>query len=529
MRALRDRLVARRRDERGATFVLTAICMVLLLWGGAMGVDLGFTVDAGRQAQALADTAALDLARYITIADSQSSLAASNAYLSAKLANVNTDNNTSDTLTFAPGHWQLTSGTWQFTSENGPSGDCWNFTPRLTPACNAVMVTATQKAPQLFAGGSSSVSRSAVAQLTPEGGFSIGSFLANMNTQQSAVLNALLGTVGGSANVTAVGYEGMANTYVTLNQLVQASGTVLTPSDVMTTSLPASEWLTIVSNAVANQATALNCGASPTPSPCVASTALSSVGLGSTSVNLCQLIALNGSGCPNGTPPSTAALSTSLSVLQLLTIEAEVANGTNAVDLTSALGITGVTSASLSLQVLQIPQVAFGPVGTSASTAQVAATLQFNLLGVGQLSIPLSAAQATTTLSSVSCSSSNAFQAAATSPTNTTAVTGSVSLAGAQIATLTLAGVSNKSETFTAANVPPTASTFSANTNPKQVGSTTLAPTYTGLASSSPAYTFLTTVLTGVMTPVLQAAGVSVAGADVAFLGANCGAVSIVQ
>ena len=59
----------RGRDERGATFVLTAICMTLLLWGGAMGVDIGFTVTSSRQAQALADTAALDMARYINLAD----------------------------------------------------------------------------------------------------------------------------------------------------------------------------------------------------------------------------------------------------------------------------------------------------------------------------------------------------------------------------------------------------------------------------------------------------------------------------
>jgi uncharacterized membrane protein len=502
--------------------------MVLLLWGGAMGVDLGFTVDAGRQAQALADTASLDLARYITIADSQSTLALSNSYLSGKLANVNTDNGTNTTLTFAPGHWQLQSGTWQFTSENGPSGDCWNFTPRLTPACNAVMVTATQSAPQLFAGGNSSVSRSSVAELTPEAAFSIGSYLASMNTQQSGVLNALLGTSGGSASVTAAGYGGLANTYVSLNQLVQAYPSVLTTSNVMTTNLPASEWLTIISDAVANQATVLNCGASPTPSPCVASSALTSVQLGSTSVQLCQLFSVNGSSCSSGAL-STAALSTSIDVLQLLSTEAEVANGTNAIDVTSALGITGVTSASLSLQLIQIPQVAFGPTGSTVSTAQVAATLQFNVLGVGVISIPLTAAQASTTLSSVTCSSSNAFQAAATSPTSTATATGTVSLNGSQISTLTLSGVSNKSETFTSANVPPTASSFSSNKNPEKVGSTSLTPTFTGLSSSSPAYSFLTTLLSPVMTPVLQAAGVSVAGAEVALLGANCGAVSIVQ
>ncbi len=57
------------RDERGATLVLVAISMTLLLWGGAFGIDLGLTVVDGRQVQAIADTAALDMARYVNVAD----------------------------------------------------------------------------------------------------------------------------------------------------------------------------------------------------------------------------------------------------------------------------------------------------------------------------------------------------------------------------------------------------------------------------------------------------------------------------
>ena len=56
----------RRRDERGATLIFTAISLIALLGAGAMGVDVGFTVFGSRQAQAMADTAALDLARTST-------------------------------------------------------------------------------------------------------------------------------------------------------------------------------------------------------------------------------------------------------------------------------------------------------------------------------------------------------------------------------------------------------------------------------------------------------------------------------
>ena len=88
-------------------------------------------------------------------------------------------------------------------------------------------------------------------------------------------------------------------------------------------------------------------------------------------------MSINGSTCSSGNL-SNDALSTSLNALQTFTTEAEVANGTNALDLGTSLGITGVTDATLTLTIGQIPQVAFGPVGTTASTAQLTADLQLN-------------------------------------------------------------------------------------------------------------------------------------------------------
>ena len=145
-------------------------------------------------------------------------------------------------------------------------------------------------------------------------------------------------------------------------------------------------------SAVANQVAQLNCGSSPTPNPCNASTALSALDFsGSTSAQLCQLVSVNGSSCANGSL-STPALSASLDALQVLTTEAELANGTSALNVTSALNITGVTSAQLYLTLIQPPQVAFGPVGTTAQTAQLQADLKLSVLGAGLLDIPLTAA-----------------------------------------------------------------------------------------------------------------------------------------
>ena len=333
----------RDRDERGATFILVAISMVLLLWGGAFGVDLGLTVVGGRQVQAIADTSALDMARYVGIADwaPYSNFSLSNAYLNTKLPYADADNSAGATLTQVPGVWQ--SGT--FTPNGGTVGGhpvkCYYYTPALGAPCNAIKVTAAQSVPQIFVGGHSSVTRTSIAAVTPEAGFSIGSFLASFDSQQSTVLNGILGKLGTSVNITAVGYAGLANTYVTVKQLITASGGLLTPSNVLTASLTGSQWLAIWSNAVANQVALVNCGSSPTPEPCNASTALSTLDFSSSNaVSMCQLVSINGSTCGGGNL-STAALSASLDVMQMLTTEAELANGTNALDFGASLGIPG--------------------------------------------------------------------------------------------------------------------------------------------------------------------------------------------
>jgi uncharacterized membrane protein len=533
----------RRRDERGATLVLTGICMVLLLWCGAMGVDVGFSVYGSRQAQAMADTAALDLARYINIADNQVSNPAAQTYLDGKLTNVTTDNASNAGLTVKLGLWQSGS----FTAES----KCTPSTPALTYICNAVDVTAAQAVPQIFFGGfrvlnghagsTATTDRSTIAAVTPESSFSIGTYLANLTDpgQQLPVLDALLGALGTPANLTAVGYQGLADTNVTISQLVTASGGLLTSSDVLTTSLSAAQWLTIWDDAVANQSAQLNCGASPVPSPCNAGQALSGLDFGGSSAELCQLVSINmgsiASGCTNTTTTttvlSTAALSASLNVLQILSTEAELANGTSALNVTTALGITGVTTAQLYLTLVQPPQVAYGVVGTTASTAQVQANLQLTLPLLGVLSIPLSAASGTATLKTLKCQNNAMSTTTITGATNTTS--GAITLAGTNIATMSISGYSGSSTTFAGGSsgvVPPTASTAAAGTNPYQVSSTTPTPTVTGLSgSTNPIISTALTTVIGFLDPVLQATGVSVAGASLADLGTSCDAVSLVQ
>jgi uncharacterized membrane protein len=539
-----------RSDERGATFVVTAIAMVALLGAGAMGVDLGFQVDSNQQAQAIADIGALDMARYINIADGYKTSSPSiTTYLNGKLANVSTDNGLNSggaTLSYAVGTWSSAGG-WK-----AATGPCFAQLHTNNVPCTAVKVTATQSVPHIFVGGSSSVTRSAVGYLNPTTAFSIGTYLANLNSQQGPVLNAIMSQISGSANLTLAGYEGLADTYVTVKQLIAAgaaAGVVLSPTNVMTTSLTSAQWLSIFKAAAYNQELSLNCASSPEPSPCVAYTNLQSLsGSGSASAELCQLVSINGSTCSSGTL-SQGGLGASVDVLQTLLTEGELANGTSGIDLGTSLGLSGVTDAKLVLNVIQPPQVAWGSAGASATSAQVQSTLRLFVIGVGEIDVTLGAAEGTAKLlatpAPITCAQTNDALQQVIINASTTAATGNVTLidptlgVNQAVASTSVSGVANTAITFTAP-IPPPTSEFGAgsNANPYQIGTTSPGVTIStlgGLSSpitsllSVPPVSLLISQVQSALSGILQAAGVTAAGADVADLSIDCDSVSLVQ
>ena len=320
----------------------------------------------------------------------------------------------------------------------------------------------------------------------------------------------------------------------------------------MTAQLTAAQWLSIYLQAIGNVD-----GTGST----IYSTlrALSFSNSASTKVPLCQMVNVNTSGglvtCTNSSI-SQQGLNAGVNILQLLTTEAELANGTNGINLTSDLNLTdgllNIGNVMLSTQVISPAQVAYGPVGTSASDAQVQATLSMSLtvpiLGtpLGTLSIPLSAATGTATLNTISCNDASLYSMALSASTGvaSTGTTGNgitLTLLGiaTTVASLTITGVSNKGVTFTGpanpsgADIPPTAATQSAGTNPETV-SGSLSPTITfgddsGINSAVAALLSTGSVLADVLQPLLGSLGISVGGAQVAGLSANCGSVSLVQ
>lgn len=586
-----------RRDERGAVLVLVGVSMIALLAAGAMGVDVGFSVVGSRTAQAMADTAALDLAKDINIADQYSTDQGLQTYLNTELGDVLTDNGSDADMSVIAGLYF--NGKW-----SEPVLGCRLTSPPSAHPCNAILVAAAQTVPQPFWGGfntltgsngsSSGVGTScgvspnpagvctppsplptcltggcsaptpnngsngcpapfnSCVVWSPETSFSIGSFLASasFNTQQMAVLGDILGTGGG--NITVVGYQGLATTYISLSQLITASGGLLSPSDVLTTALTPAQWLSIVSDAVGNQVASLSCGQSPTPEQCNAETAIGDLSWsGGTGIKLCSLFWFSdSSGTYNCNLSSDTidygALSASVDVLQMLTTAAELTNGSSAINVTSALSLPGVSTADLTLDVVQPAQVAYGPTGTTATTAQVSGdlTLTLSLLGlVGeQLNIPVSAAEGTATLRTLECVTVNNPYLADINASTTTA-TAAVTLAGASVATLTITGASTSTLSYGASVVPPTSTTANANpaTNPVQLGTANPSLNATDFSNETGLFASVSSILDGtllsVLGPVLTAAGVTLAGADVADLGyttstgtqefANCNAVEV--
>ena len=143
----------------------------------------------------------------------------------------------------------------------------------------------------------------------------------------------------------------------------------------MTASESGSTWQSIWNAAVANQVAQLNCSATPTPLPCSASTALS----GTNAMDLTSVHA--GPALPTRIDQRLDVLerrSPELPPLRPASMPSRHSRrkprwptGRTPLDLGTSLGITGVTDAKLTLTMGQIPQVAFGPVGTTASTAQL--------------------------------------------------------------------------------------------------------------------------------------------------------------
>ncbi|NWL77522.1 hypothetical protein DM872_11730 [Pseudomonas taiwanensis] len=271
------------------------------------------------------------------------------------------------------------------------------FTPSATRA-EAVRVLANQEVPaSLVLGGlwgeRVNLQAVAVAQRPALAAFSLGSGLASLDPQQSAVLDALLGKMlGTTLNLDAASYDGLANTRLNLLELNRylppAAQVDLSAGDVdrlLDTTLTLDQVLDATVGA-ANSRETLSVGVRN------GLNSLTNVTLGATHVKLADILDVI---TPAG--GGEQALRTDLSALDLVTALAFLANKAHAVDVALGVSMGSLLNAKVALYVVEPPKIAIGPPGkdangqwrTQATTAQVKLQVSSDVNVSGLLTIRL--------------------------------------------------------------------------------------------------------------------------------------------
>jgi len=300
--------VCRTRDERGAIIVMSTVGIVLAVICSALAIDLGGVAQEARQNQKVADLAALDAAR---------GLPATNAALTAAAISSATRN----------GFTQTATNTVTAVEGTKSGGTCTAAAGAGT-VCVTVASTYNEKMP--FVRRTNAVTRTALAgNKNSEGEFSVGSTLASLDTQKSA-LDSIVGTDLGlpSGSMSAVSYSGLAGGTVTLSALQAQLGSlgysVGTPTSLMNANVKVKDLLTATAGALTAQG-------SSTAAAAVNNIPIASISSALT-VQLGKLVKLS-------SPSNTSALSSTVNAFQLLAGSAELQNGS------SFVNVPGVTDA----------------------------------------------------------------------------------------------------------------------------------------------------------------------------------------
>lgn len=265
-----------------------------------------------------------------------------------------------------------------------------------SPQIDAVRVNLTRPSPSVFGSGFFPgaapviLKASATAQQQPLGAFSIGSTLLSLNTSQS-ILNPLLGgMLGTSVNLSVISYNGLAQTQISLaNLMIAANVTDL------------NSLLAISTNAAGLQAILVSATNQVNPA---AASLISGLTLGNTqagtSVSLASLLGNIGGGLNPLVTDAAAQLpfTNALDLLAALGYAAAAKNGMT-ITLPVSVQVPGLLNIYLFLQILQPMQPSgFGPIGTSQNTAQIILKLRANVDPSGVLGLLSALAKATINL-----------------------------------------------------------------------------------------------------------------------------------
>ncbi len=348
----------RNSDERGSILVLSVVGVILAVISTALAVDLGRLAQDKRTDQKVADLAALDASRDLTLACARAKASVMrNGFAATTL-------NCSDPASDPAGDVIL----------GNLAGGV--FTPSATGSAVKVKVHSAFKTVFPFVVGPDGLDVKAVAAKCSSAGFGIGSSLVTLDASRSTLLNALIGPmIGGSSLSLLLGsWQGLASGSLTLQalqtQLASMGFSVGSVSSLLSTQLTLAEFFQATANALTLRGDIADATVFNTLRVAATSTVKMSLGQFLT-------VAQGADG---------VALGTGFSLLQLLTAAAEASavNGNSFIDVSNvAIAVPGVASTALRLKVIDGPKFYIGsdcsPPTISTGQVQLTITPTLNL------------------------------------------------------------------------------------------------------------------------------------------------------
>lgn len=356
---------ANRQYQSGAIGLAGILILLTALLFTALAVDSGRLWMQQRHLQSIADIAAINASRQLGC---NSNLP--NVIQMAQQAAVN--NGFEGQLSTNPnqvllGKVNTVQGIRQFTADG---------------SSEAVYIKITKEVPSsLIAGGliggTVTLHAEAVSVSDPPlAAFGIGSFAASLNSQQSVLLNGLLGgMLGAPLNLDVLSYRGIANTTINLRDMLAVSGQVGTLEDLLNSNMQVADLLELFTNA-AGQSGAVDVQA------LAAMQAIAAIATKNATLKLGDVLAVT-------TPDTNAAATVGLNALSLITTTAMIANGTNAVNMPLGINLPSISTINAQITVIEPPQFTVGPAAGSGNLCTTAKTAQVRTRVGVLVSIPL--------------------------------------------------------------------------------------------------------------------------------------------
>lgn len=360
-------------SDRKANFtVMAALSAPVALALAAVAIDEASIYTERREAQAMVDLAAITAASNMT-------------KVNTAVVTTLTDNgmpgvvvqSSGQTIEPAAGKTVVTVTPGRYVASGANVGQ--RFQASVTPY-NAVRVTLKKIPARYFASSlipTPVIGTQAIASMTPQATFSVGSRLASLN---GGILNALLGgLLGSNISLSVMDYNALLSADVSVLSFVDGLATQLnltgvSYSDVLTSKATVGQIATAMANVPGLGNTAK-----------VALQTIASKSTGTVQIPLSHLVDLGSVG-KLGLGQRPAGLGVDASALGMLTAAAGLANGSKQVDVALGATIPGVLSTTLAIAIGEPPQsspwLAVGEAGTVVRTAQTRIKLLVTV-GVG--------------------------------------------------------------------------------------------------------------------------------------------------